>query len=275
MEHIKGEPLQALWDRETLSLDHKLDVIKQLAKIYGQLAGLKFETIGSLGADGKVGPLLDLVEVERPLGEHAFTDPLDYMNAYMREDNLDRQESSRALYPAIKSKIAAHFAQNAANPTLHAPYRLCHGQNLEFDAVLVTQDDPSSPPKIRAIIDWDWSHTGLLYYLCEYPSCLRDWDDEEHRHADNKILRKQFVASVAGCFPKDSADRAAVKQSFREKNYTMNFFAETFVNHEWEPEHEFSEVENYMNDIGTGEPAYYTEGWEPDSELESDADGEE
>lgn len=59
MEHIHGSPLDDFW--EDLCLDHKLDAIKQLAGIHTQLASQRFDTIGSIKADGSVGPLLDQV----------------------------------------------------------------------------------------------------------------------------------------------------------------------------------------------------------------------
>jgi hypothetical protein len=95
MEHMHGNPLDDIW--EDLPLDHKMDVMKQLAAIHGQLASQKFDTIGSLKPDGSVGPLLDQVEWWQPLGEQAFTNASDYINSYMREDNPDRSESARAL----------------------------------------------------------------------------------------------------------------------------------------------------------------------------------
>jgi hypothetical protein len=61
-----------------------------------------------------------------------------------------------------------------------------------------------------------------------------------------------------------------VKQSFHEKNHTLNFWQDTFALHVWEPEQEFYEVENYMNDIGMESAAYAITGWQPDSETESD-----
>lgn len=61
-----------------------------------------------------------------------------------------------------------------------------------------------------------------------------------------------------------------MKQSFREKNHTLNFWQDTFALHVWEPEQEFYEVENYMNDIGMESAAYAITGWQPDSETESD-----
>lgn len=43
----------------------------------------------------------------------------------------------------------------------------------------------------------------------------------------------------------------------------------------WEPEQEFYEVEDYMNDIGVEMAAYPITGWQPDSESKSDdEDGE-
>ena len=267
MEHMQGSPLDDIW--ENLSLDHKLDAIKQLAGIHGQLASQKSDTIGSLKPDGSVGPLLDQVQCWQPLGEHAFNNTSDYINSYLREDSTDRKASARALYPAIKKKLSEHLEQNAGNPTLNVPYRLIH-PDLNFRNLLVTQES-GMPPKICSVIDWDWSYTGLLYFLCEYPLSIQDSKFSPECHAGNRVLRKHFVRCLANCFPKGTADRAAVKQSFREKNHTLNFWQDTFALHVREPEQEFYEVENYLNDLGVELAAYGgIDGWQPDSETESD-----
>jgi hypothetical protein len=83
MEHIHGSPLDDMW--EVLSLDHKLDAITQVAGIHGQLASLKFDTMGCIGTDQSVGSLLDQVEWWQPLGDHAYTRPSDYLNLYMEK----------------------------------------------------------------------------------------------------------------------------------------------------------------------------------------------
>lgn len=272
MERVNGGPLDNLW--EELSLEHKLSVIEQLAGVYGQLAGLKFDHIGSLKADGSLGPLLDQTEWWQPMDNDAFTNTADYLNAYMKEDNPDRTEAARALYPAIKEKLSAHLEQNASNPTLHTPYRLIHG-DMGLQNVLVVQEDSTLPPKISGIIDWDWSYTGLLYYLSEYPREILDFEDEPESFDDNKKLRKHFVSSLANHFPKGSADREQVKQSFREKSHIMNSFSDTFVDHVWPAEGELPMVRRYLNQIGTGEPAYSgVDDWQPDSELESESEGD-
>jgi hypothetical protein len=266
MERMHGVPLGDIW--EDLSLDHKLDAIKQLAGIHGQLASQKFDTIGSIRPDGSVGPFLDQVQWWQPLSELPFGNTSDYINSYLKEDNPDRRASARALYPAIKEKLSEHLERNAGNPTLIAPYRLIH-PDLNFRNLLVTQEE-GMPPEICGVIDWDWSCTGHLYFLCEYPLSIQDSKFSQESHFENKILRKHFVRCLANCFPKGSADRAAVKQSFREKNHTLNFWQDTFALHVWEPEQEFYEVENYMNDIGVETAAYAITGYEPDSETESD-----
>ncbi|KAM0703253.1 hypothetical protein Q7P35_009191 [Cladosporium inversicolor] len=230
---------------------------KQLAGIHGQLASQKFDIIGSFGPDGSLCPLLDQVQWWQPLGENAFPNASDYINSYLKEYNTDRTESARALYPAIKEKLAEYLEQNAGNPTLNAPYRLIR-PDLNFRNLLVTQDE-GKPPKFCGVIDWDWSDTGLLYFLCEYPLSIQDPEFWQESRAENKILRKHFVRCLANYFPKRSADRAV----------------DTFALHVWEPEQEFYEVEDYMNDIGVEMAAYPITGWQPDSESKSDdEDGE-
>jgi len=132
--------------------------------------------------------------------------------------------------------------------------------------------------RISGIIDWDWSHTGLLYHLCEYPDYIRDFDGEEDDFEVNKLLRKHFVSSLAEHFPRGSADREQVKQCFREKNYAMNSLHSVFMYCTWAPDLEKGIVESYLNGLRGESPEYERRayggvlGWEPDSEPESETE---
>lgn len=203
MERCPGENAWNIW--EDLNIDDKLDVMGQMGEVLGQLAGLKFEQIGSLRGDGTVGPLLNTTGELNVLGEEAFSTTVEYVEAYLDETNRHRTKSSKAFYPAIKDELRAFLAQNASNPTSHAPYRLVHG-DFKLSNVMVVRGE-NNKLRISGVIDWELSHTGLLYYLCEYPIFLRDFDDELEKHADNKRMRQRFAASMANQFPRGSADR--------------------------------------------------------------------
>ena len=57
MERVEATHLYKIWDE--LSLEHKRAVIAQIAGVVLQLAELRFDRIGSLKADGSIGPLND------------------------------------------------------------------------------------------------------------------------------------------------------------------------------------------------------------------------
>jgi hypothetical protein len=279
MERLEGQPLCKIWTG--LTLEHKKSVIGQLAHVLGQLAELKFDSIGSLKADGTLGPLLNITEPEIAVDETPYWSTIDYFCAFLREDNPARTPAAREHYRAIQEELKSFMDDKVGNPTLNAPFRLIHN-DLDSQNVLVTQEDKTLPPKISGIIDWDWSYTGPLYYLCEYPHDICDWDDAPEDYADNKILRKHLVATLVDHFPENSPERKHIKQCFREKSYILNYFQSLFTTRVWPESMEGSLVKQYLKKM-RGEGALWgrlpysgTFDWERDSDLsDSDLEDEE
>lgn len=166
------------------------------------------------------------------MDETAFRSSIDYFCAFLKEDHPARTSAAREHYRAIQEELKSFMGDNAENLTLNAPYRLIHN-DLDSQNILVTQDDKTLPPKISGIIDWDWSYTGPLYYLCEYPRDICDWDDALENYADNNILREHLVATLIDCFPENSPERKHIKQCFREKSYTLNSLQSLFMTRVW------------------------------------------
>ena len=273
MERMPGERLSDLWP--DLTFEDKFNIIGQVADGLGQLAELKFDSVGCLRHDGRIGPLMSTTGEARILGDQPFTTTEEYMCAYINENDPNRSNAAKAFYSAIKDKLRAFLAGHGDNPTLNAPYRLIHG-DFESQNILVERKEGNL--RISGIIDWDWSHIGLLYHLCGYPDYIRDYDGEEEDFEVNKLLRKHFVSALAKHFPCGSADREQVKQCFREKNYAMNMFHRVFMYCTWAPDLEQGLVESYLNGLRGESPEYERRayggvlGWEPDSELESEAE---
>ena len=277
MERLEGQPLCNIWAE--LTLEHKKSVIGQLSHVLGQLAELKFDDIGSLIADGTLGPPLNITEPENAVGETPFKSRIDFFHAFLKEDQPARTSAAKKHYRAIREELKSFMDENADNPTLNAPYRLIHN-DLDSQNILVTQEDKTLPPKISGIIDWDWSYTGPLYYLCEYPHNICDWDDAPEDYADNKILRKHLVATLIDYFPENSPERKHIKQCFREKSYILNYFQSLFMTRVWPVSMEGSLVEQYLNKMRGGGsdwerlPYSGTFDWKRDSDL-SDSDLED
>jgi aminoglycoside phosphotransferase (APT) family kinase protein len=144
MERMDGGRLCDIW--EDLSLEHKLDVMGQIAEVVGQLSEQKFDKIGSLTRDGTVGPMLSPTEPTQPLADHPFTSTIDYFFAYLKDDNPERSEAARKFYPEVRDELRSFFERNATNPLLHAPYRLVH-DDLDYQNILVVQQDKALPTK--------------------------------------------------------------------------------------------------------------------------------
>lgn len=273
MEMMPGVKLSEIWI--DLTMDHRLAVLEQIAQVVAQLADLRFDSIGSLTSGGKVGPLLNISREMREELQGPFSTTLDYFCATLNESKRDRFEEAKNSYQAIKDELTIFLAGEASNPTLHAPYRLIH-DDFEPWNILVTDEDPSSPPKISAVIDWDYAYAGPLYYLCDYPSMTLGYFRYEDEKPNDKIMRKHFVRTLARQFPKGSADRENVKRCFKEKSLVLNGFHSTFTAWKGELESEVSSTSAYLSTI-RGEcddedchPYGLLEEWVPDSDVDSD-----
>ena len=277
MERMDGGPLGDIWD--ALPLEHKLDVMRQLANVTGQLAEQKFEALGMITKDGTIGPVLSDPEGGGPVAEHAFTSTLEAYLFYL-QDVPDHNETLKNLYQEVRVEIKSFLERNTTNPLLNPPYRLEHGDYNAWN-ILVVQEDKTLPPKISAIIDWDSSQTVELESLYSYPGWIIDGYNgkQKYQWAENKVLRKRFVASLDQYFPRDSPERKLVKKCFREKSYLVNYFGRTFMDHEDEESTE-RRVRGYLSGIRGESDEMFTHpcdrlDWEQDSGLEdSDAESE-
>ena len=145
-------------------------------------------------------------------------------------------------------------------PTVSAPYRLIHGGFKSYNLLVERKDDTV---RTSSLVDWDYSRTGPLYQLCEYPQIIRDHDGEgdEEDCRFNKVLRKYFVASLAKCFPRGSADREHVKQSFREKNYALDKLHDIFMYRTAAPQYQESMVRDYLKGLRGESMGYFTRAY--------------
>jgi hypothetical protein len=278
MERMDGGPLGDIWD--DLPLEHKLDVMRQLANVTGQLSEQKFEALGMITKDGTVGPALDDSDIGQPLTDHAFTSTLEAYLFYLQDDP-DHNETLRNLYQEVRDEIQSFLERNATNPLLNPPYRLEHGDYNAWN-ILVVQEDKTLPPKLSAIIDWDWSQTVELETLYSYPGWIIDGYNgkEKYRWAENRVLRKHFVASLDQYFPRDSPERKLVKKCFREKSYLVNYFGRTFMSEHEDVKITELRVRGYLSGIRGESDEMFTHpydrfDWEMDSGLEDlDAESE-
>jgi hypothetical protein len=278
MERMDGGPLGDIWDY--LSIEHKLDVMRQLANVTGQLSEQKFKAFGIITKDGTIGPALDDSDIDQPITDHAFSSTLEAYLFYLQDDP-DHNETIRNLYQEVRVEIQSFLERNATNPLLNPPYRLEHGDYNAWN-ILVVQEDKTLPPKISAIIDWDWSQTVELESLYSYPGWIIDGYNgkEKYKWAENRVLRKHFVASLDQYFPRDSPERKLVKKCFREKSYLVNYFGRTFMSEHEDEKITELRVRGYLSGIRGESDEMFTHpydrfDWEMDSGLEDlDAESE-
>lgn len=267
-ERMRGERLSDIW--ESMSEDHKLSAVEQVAGILLELGSLHFDVIGSLKDGGVVGMLQNPTISEKALPRGPYASLEDYMFSFLAEDS-NRPEEVMELYPSIKAELRPCL-ENDHGSHLKAPFRLIHG---DFDSqnMLFAYDDKTKPPQLTAVIDWDNSFTGPAYYLYEYPIFIQDNDLEPESYALNKKLRKHFVATLIKRCENDSPEREVIWESFRQKSFWLNAFRNTFTFHTWSPVRlEQTVVRQYLMGLQDGgEPAYGgRDDYEPDSEFERD-----
>lgn len=274
MERMEGELLRNIYWK--LSSEHKFSIIGQIANVVGQLSDLHFDKIGSLTAEGAIGPCLNLtrgmdVELEGP-----FATTMEYFRGALNENRPSLPENSRRIFPEIIGELETIMAEQASNPTFNAPFRLIH-DDFELWNMLVAPATPNSPPKITSIIDWDWAYTGPLHYLYDYPAVLLFYQNTDEDRVESKALRKHFVKTLMHRYPKGSVDRENVKRCFREKSHVFNGFQNTFAGWDTDdPDEDFKLTSTFLSDIRREDSAeFYNphgifEKWVPDSDPESD-----
>ncbi|KAK3712960.1 hypothetical protein LTR37_008845 [Vermiconidia calcicola] len=277
MERMQGIHLYAIWEK--LNTDQRFAVVEQIADVLAQLASLKFEKIGSINIHGEVGPLQSHAIPPTSSARGPFSSVADYMLSFV-PDVSQSPAKVKAYYPEIRLRVRKYVEDQTDDPIYNPPFRLIHG---DFDAqnLLFTWPDRSQSPKLSGVIDWDYSYTGPLYYLFEYPIFIQDVDlsaATEAKYPENKLLRKNLVRFLAQRSPKGSIEREDARECFRQKSFIMNIYRNFFMTFGWKnAEQELNRVQRYADEIcdrGDEEWFPYTGrcDWEPDSELESEVE---
>ncbi|TRM64034.1 hypothetical protein BD626DRAFT_536706 [Schizophyllum amplum] len=205
MGRAPGAPLDTLWP--VLSEEHKRAVLDQIANALAQLARLRFDQIGSLHANGTVGPLIyargqrDTDRVEA----HAmgpFRDTLTWLEAYL----------------GVIGALAEHLQPELAG---------ARDANLMFTNPTVTGE----APRLTGVLDWEYAQTGPLYYVYEYPGFLLDGVTAEEQ-AKNVQWREVLCKAIWDQFPEGSEERKEAMACLPEgKSSRLNGFKELFITH--------------------------------------------
>ncbi|CAA7261883.1 unnamed protein product [Cyclocybe aegerita] len=275
MQQMEGQRLYRIWDE--LTIEHQKAVLGQIAAVLAQLANCKFDSIGCLQDDFNVGPLIhsvgvkeDGIESLRILRKGPFTTALDYLESFLEDvPHLPRLEP---LMADVKLLLRTHFASQDPARLLQPPFRLIHAdfdaQNMLFTAPTNEND---GPPRLTAILDWEYAHTGPLYFLYDYPIFVQDADWSKELFSRNALLRRAFCHALRDRFEEGSEEREQAKAVLPAgKNSRLNNFAAIFMGGlEWDWDLMEGVVDGYIQDEKAGTGKAYTGrlDWAPDPDT--------
>jgi aminoglycoside phosphotransferase (APT) family kinase protein len=280
MDHVEGVNLYRIWD--DLTLEHKKDVLTQIASVLGQLANMEFKATGSITEDGFVGPLLhhlmenvDGEEVIKDMSDGPFGSTSDYLYLFIDRflSSSRISEENRMQLHKVRGVLASYFASHDNEPYIRPPFRLWHadfdGQNLLF----TDPSDGTSPPCLIGVIDWDHVQTAPLYFLYKYPIFIQDNDGAKHLYEENSILRPHFAGAIRKQFPRGSARYFEAQACIPSGRCSaLNIFKDIFMNR-WSNEMILDRLEYYVaeEEAGTGKAYGGRVDWVPDAD-ESDSE---
>ncbi|KAJ5256766.1 hypothetical protein N7478_012870 [Penicillium angulare] len=172
---------------EGFSLDHKKNVLTQIASVLTRLAALHFDGIGK----GK-----------------PFKSTLDYLLALIPEIAVDFAGYEELV--ETRQHLLEYHSSKSDAPCFGPLIRLIHTDYDAQNLLLVNSRDSSDkPPVLSGVIDFEYAYAGPLYYLYEYPIFFQDVDFSLGLYEQNAILRSHFVRALRQPFPKGSPDAIA------------------------------------------------------------------
>lgn len=212
MKRIPGHSLDKIWN--SLSMEHKMAVLTQIAGVLAKMSSIKFDKIGCLWENG-LGPFLNFVYGSKG----PFTSTYDFCVSF-----LPQADDEHAQLKEVKSELKTYLMANKDEPCLHAPYHLIHpdldGRNMLF----VYDRDSNQPPQLSGIVDWEHTYTGPLYYLYEYPIFIQESTTGKKDFIKNRALRSHFAYALEQQFPAGSADALAVQSCLKSKRHILGMF---------------------------------------------------
>ena len=220
MERLPGKHLYKIWD--ALSLDHKKVALSQIANVIVQLAGLKFDKIGSLFESG-IGPVVHPCHRRR---EGPFSTTLDYLRSFASTDGIASPDLKRVLLE-VQAELGRFFASTDDAVYLQPPFAFVHA-DLDGQNILFVPSEDGSGPVLSGLIDFENAYTGPLEFLYKYPIFIQDVCWSEHLYAENKILRAHFVRAVHDILAETEAQRTFI-DCMNSKSYALNRFREAFM----------------------------------------------
>ncbi|KAH7244824.1 kinase-like domain-containing protein [Fusarium solani] len=219
MEKIPGRHLYKIWDG--LSLDHKKVALSQIASVIVQFSSLRFDKIGCLTKNG-IGRVTSPCYTS-PQGP--FSSTLQYLESFISSDSVNSSEA-KDLFGQIRTKLA-EYAKTEAASYLEPPFSMIHA---DFDAqnMLFLDAPDGSGPKLTGLIDFEYAHTGPVYFLYEYPIFIQDVSWSSHLCTKNKALRAHFVSQIFNGLTSPK-EKATFISCINSKSFLLNGFRDAFM----------------------------------------------
>lgn len=264
MEQMEGQHLYRMWDN--LSIEHQKVALSEIAKVLAQLASCEFDSIGSLQEGRTIDQLIHSVGVEEDgidtiltLTKGPFTSAKDYLESFI--DDIPTPAHLMPLMSDVRQLIREYFTSHDHDRLLQPPFRLIHadfdGQNMLFSPPNVRTGDP---PRLTAVLDWEYAHSGPLYFLYDYPIFIQDVDWSKDQYQRNATLRSAFCHALREQFAEGSNAREDARAALPGgKNARLNNFARLFMQGlEWDWSMMEGAVREYVNEENEGSGKAYT-----------------
>jgi hypothetical protein len=242
MERLPGQHLYKIWD--TLSLEHKMAVVAQIADMIAELASVRFDEIGCLTPNGDIGPLVTFCN---KASGGPFDSNLDLLK-YFVDPKSAPLPGLVEVYDNV-TKMLERSLKGEQHAMFGPPFVMTHadfdGQNMMF-----TQPEDGSPPKLTGLIDFEYAHSGPMYWLYEYPRFIQDSDFSPRYYAENAVLRPYFVSRLIQRLPTPE-DRAIFIDTMNGKSYMLNRFRALFGG-AWHETIQLSDGPTFLEEVAEG-----------------------
>ncbi len=155
--------------------------------------------------------------------EGPFLTAEGYLHSFVSPKSAKSPEL-RDHYQMIEAEISA-FLLSEKPAYFQSPFVFLHA---DFDAQNMLFADSPEGPRLTGLIDFEFSFTGPLYFLYDYPIFIQDVDSERDRYEENAVLRAHFVRQIFNQLPTPAA-RTTFIACMNAKSFLMNRFFDCFM----------------------------------------------
>lgn len=122
---------------------------------------------------------------------------------------------------------------------------------------MLFSDSLDNKPRLTGLIDFEFSFTGPLYRLYEYPVFIQDIDMEKELYAENAILRTHFVQQIFHQLPDQEAKDTFIA-CINNKSFILNRFYECFMHMRCSEDTLLGAANSYLKSLKDGTGVAYS-----------------